>query len=89
MAKADDSVWFEFVESKVFSKQVGELPAEVPTTIQSDLVQTPIASAKGNVTSRHRANPRKTQLLAGSICNNAEYQPQDRTGLGTRLTRAK
>lgn len=41
MAKAADTVWFEFVESKVFSKQVGELPAEVLTNIQSDLVQNP------------------------------------------------
>ena len=31
----------KFVESKVFSKQVGELPAEVLTNIQSDLVQNP------------------------------------------------
>ena len=37
----DDVVWFEFVESKVFSKQVGELSAEVLTNIQSDLVQNP------------------------------------------------
>lgn len=41
MAKADDTVWFEFVESKVFSKQVRELPAEVVANIQSDLVQNP------------------------------------------------
>jgi hypothetical protein len=41
MARTDDVVWFEFVESKVFSKQVGELSAEVLTNIQSDLVQNP------------------------------------------------
>jgi putative transcriptional regulator len=41
MAKTDDIVWFEFVESTVFSKQVGELPAEVLNNIQSDLVQNP------------------------------------------------
>src|SRR6476619_1970136 len=41
MAKADDTVWFEFVESKVFSKQVRELPAGVLTNIQSDLVENP------------------------------------------------
>jgi hypothetical protein len=41
MAKADDTVWFEFVESKVFSKQVLGLPAEVLINIQSDLVQNP------------------------------------------------
>ena len=41
MAKADDTVWFEFVESKIFSKQLGQLPAEVLTNIYSDLVQNP------------------------------------------------
>jgi DNA-binding transcriptional regulator YiaG len=29
--KADDTVWFEFVESKIFSKLVGELSAELAT----------------------------------------------------------
>ena len=41
MANADDTVWFEFVESKVFSKQVRELSAEVLANIQADLVQNP------------------------------------------------
>ena len=41
MAKTDDVVWFEFVESNVFSKQIRELPAEVLINIQSDLVQNP------------------------------------------------
>ena len=41
MAKADDTVWFEFVESKIFSKQVGKLPAEILTNIEFDLVQNP------------------------------------------------
>ena len=41
MAKADDTVWFEFIESKVFSKQARELSAEVLSSIQSDLVQNP------------------------------------------------
>lgn len=41
MAGADDTVWFEFVESKIFSKQVRELGAEVLARIQSDLVQNP------------------------------------------------
>ena len=40
MAKAD-SVWFEFVESKVFSKQIRELSAAVLINIQFDLVQNP------------------------------------------------
>lgn len=46
MAGTDDIVWFEFVESKAFSKQVGALPAEVLTNIQSDLVQNP---DRGNI----------------------------------------
>jgi len=37
----DEIVWFEFVESKVFSKQVRELPAKLLVNIQSDLVQNP------------------------------------------------
>jgi len=41
MAGTDDAVWFEFVESKVFSKQVRELGAEVLARIESDLVQNP------------------------------------------------
>jgi mRNA-degrading endonuclease RelE of RelBE toxin-antitoxin system len=41
MEKADENVWFEFVESKVFSKQVRELPAQLLANIQSDLVQNP------------------------------------------------
>lgn len=41
MAHADDNVWFEFIESKVFSKQVRELSVDVLARIQSDLVQNP------------------------------------------------
>ncbi len=41
MVGADDTVWFEFVESKVFSKQIRELGVEVIARIQSDLVQNP------------------------------------------------
>lgn len=40
MTKAD-RVWFEFVESKVFSKQVRELSAALLISIQFDLVQNP------------------------------------------------
>jgi len=39
--KPDDSIWFEFIESKVFSKQVRELRSEVLGGIQSELVQNP------------------------------------------------
>src|SRR5437762_6111292 len=41
MARVDDNVWFEFIESKAFSKQVRELGVEVLARIQSDLVQNP------------------------------------------------
>ena len=41
MPKTDDTVWFEFIESKAFSKRVGELPANVLTNIQYDLVKNP------------------------------------------------
>ena len=41
MVLADDNVWFEFIESKVFSKQVRELGVEVLARMQSDLVQNP------------------------------------------------
>ena len=36
-----DVVWFEFVESSVFSRQIAALPRAVLTNIQSDLVQDP------------------------------------------------
>ena len=41
MVRADDDVWFEFIESKLFSKQVRELGVEILARIQSDLVQNP------------------------------------------------
>ncbi len=41
MAEARDKVWFEFVESKAFSKQVRELSGEILANIQSDLVRNP------------------------------------------------
>ena len=41
MARVDDKVWFEFIESKAFSKQVRELGVDVLARIQSDLVQNP------------------------------------------------
>lgn len=41
MAITDDVVWFEFIESKVSSKQIGALPGGVLTNIQFDLAQDP------------------------------------------------
>lgn len=41
METAGENVWFEFVESKIFSKQVGELSGKVLANIQLDLVKNP------------------------------------------------
>lgn len=41
MATVDDKVWFEFVESKIFSKQIREVGGDLLTKMQSDLVQNP------------------------------------------------
>jgi hypothetical protein len=41
MVGVGDKLWFEFIESKAFSKQVRELSGEVLANIQSDLVQNP------------------------------------------------
>ncbi|HWN09098.1 MAG TPA: hypothetical protein VNO50_07505 [Pyrinomonadaceae bacterium] len=41
MKLSDDTVWFEFVESKIFSKQLRDRPLKVLANIQSDLVQDP------------------------------------------------
>src|SRR6185436_2477879 len=41
MSGRGDQIWFEFVESKIFSRQVRELAGEVLNRIQSDLTQNP------------------------------------------------
>jgi hypothetical protein len=41
MSGDGDTVWFEFVESKPFSKQLRALSGEILINIQSDLVQNP------------------------------------------------
>ncbi len=70
MARTDDVVWFEFVESKVFSKQVGELSAEVLTNIQSDLVQNPergdIVKGTHGVRKARVADPGSSRGKSGS-----------------------
>ena len=67
---ADDTVWFEFIESKVFSKQVRELGVEVLTRIQSDLVQNPERGAvmKGThgVRKARVADPTSSRGQSGS-----------------------
>jgi mRNA-degrading endonuclease RelE of RelBE toxin-antitoxin system len=70
MARTDDVVWFEFVESKVFSKRVGELSAEVLTNIQSDLVQNPergdIVKGTHGVRKARVADPGSSRGKSGS-----------------------
>ena len=51
--------------------------------LKSNLHPSP-ATAKGNVAQRHCSHPRKFQLLSSGVCDDAEHQPQDSPGLGTR-----
>jgi mRNA-degrading endonuclease RelE of RelBE toxin-antitoxin system len=70
MAGADETVWFEFVESKVFSKEVREVGVEVLARIQSDLVQNPERGAvvKGThgVRKARVADPASSRGKSGS-----------------------
>lgn len=70
MAKTDDTVWFEFIESKVFSKQVSELSAEVLTNIQYDLVKHPecgdIVKGTHGVRKARVADPGSSRGKSGS-----------------------
>src|SRR5258707_13406337 len=70
MAKSDDTVWFEFVESKIFSKQVRDLGVDVLARIQSDLVQNPERGAvvKGThgVRKARVADPASSRGKSGS-----------------------
>lgn len=70
MGKADDAVWFEFVESKIFYKRVRELSGEVLTNIQNDLVQNPERGAvvKGThgVRKARVADPTSSRGKSGS-----------------------
>ena len=63
-------VWFEFVESKTFSKQVYQLPPDVLTSIQLDLVQNPQRGAvvKGThgVRKARVADPASSRGKSGS-----------------------
>src|SRR2546425_7981200 len=69
MASADDTVWFEFVESKIFSKQVREVD-DLLRRIQSDLVQNPERGAvmKGThgVRKARVADPASSRGKSGS-----------------------
>lgn len=70
MSGLNDATWFEFVESKVFSRQIREVGAAVLAQIQSDLVQNPErgALAKGThgVRKARVADPASTRGKSGS-----------------------
>ena len=70
MANADDAVWFEFVESKIFSKQIREVGGDLLTRMQSDLVQNPERGAvvKGThgVRKARAADPASSRGKSGS-----------------------
>src|SRR5256885_16260488 len=69
MRRTDDIVWFEFVESKVFSKQIRALLSEVLINIQSDLVRIPtVATVKGThgVRKARVADPGSSRGKSGS-----------------------
>jgi len=70
MGRTDDIVWFEFVESKVFSKQIRALLSEVLINIQSDLVQNPhrgdIVKGTHGVRKARVADPGSSRGKSGS-----------------------
>ena len=70
MGRTDDIVWVEFVESKIFSKQIGALPAEVLINIQSELVQNPqrgdIVKGTHGVRKARAADPGSSRGKSGS-----------------------
>ncbi len=70
MAEVGDTVWFEFVESKIFYKQVRDLPVKLLANIQSDLVQNPERGAvvKGThgVRKARIADPASSRGKSGS-----------------------
>jgi len=63
-------VWFEFVESRIFHKQVHALPSEILTNIQTDLLQNAERGAviKGThgVRKARVADPASTRGKSGS-----------------------
>jgi hypothetical protein len=63
-------VWFEFVESKIFYKQVRDLGVEVMTMIQSELVQNPkrgaIVKGTHGVRKARVADPNSPRGKSGS-----------------------
>jgi mRNA-degrading endonuclease RelE of RelBE toxin-antitoxin system len=70
--KPDDTNWFEFIESKIFSKQVRELAGDVLTRIQSDLVQNPERGAL--VTGTHGVRKARVADPASSRGKSGSYR---------------
>ena len=70
MAEIGDRVWFEFVESKIFFKQVRDLGVEVLARIQSDLVQNPergpVVKGTHGVRKARVADPASSRGKSGS-----------------------
>ena len=65
----DDIAWFEFVESKIFSKQIREL-GDVLNRIQSDLVENPergvVVKGTHGVRKARVADPASSRGKSGS-----------------------
>ena len=70
MAEFGRRIWFEFVESEVFSKRVREAYSDLVSGIQSDLIQNPTRGAivKGThgVRKARVADPASSQGKSGS-----------------------
>ena len=83
MGRTDDVVWVEFVESKIFSKQIGALPAEVLINIQSELVQNPqrgdIVKGTHGVRKAERLTQahREARAVATDICISTSNTPAE------------
>ena len=70
MAKSRETVWFEFVESGIFSRQVTDVGTNVLVRIQSDLVQNPergaIVRGTHGVRKARVADPASSRGKSGS-----------------------
>jgi hypothetical protein len=70
MSGLDDTVWFEFVESRLFSRQVGELGVVLLARIQSDLIQNPergsVVKGTHGVRKARVADPASSRGKSGS-----------------------
>ena len=82
MGRTDDVVWFEF-ESKIFSKRISALPAEVLINIQSELVQNPqrgdiVKGTHGVRKARAAAQAhREARAVAIDICISTSNTPAE------------